>query len=139
MGEKLKLSAKEIESLILDLDSHEEAYKKYLQIKQNSLTICWLVFLTLPAVIGFFYPDLENFLLIGLIAGSILGLKIMPRINLFFINIYLKKINKVFGHQILSYIKYHKIIRKNISQTLKEGSEGNYLQKVIIKTLAQVE
>lgn len=139
MGEKLKLSAKEIESLILNLDSHEQAYNKYLQIKQNSLTVCWLVFLTLPAVVGFFYPDLESVLLVGLITGSLLGLKIMPRINLFLINIYLKKINKEFGHQILSYIKYHKIIRKNIDQTLKEGSDGNYLKKVIIKTLAQVD
>lgn len=138
MGEKLKVTRQEIESLILDLDTHEEAYKNYLTLNQNGLTLCWLFFLSIPAILGVFYPEYENYLLIGLLVGSLICFKLLPRINSMIINLYLRKINKNLGHQVLVYKKYHRLIRKNIVETLQEGSDNNYLQKVIIKTLAQI-
>ena len=138
MGEKLKVTRQEIESLILDLDTHEAAYQNYLTLTQNGLTLCWLVFLTIPAIIGFFFPQYEIYLLGTLIIGSLINFKLLPRVNSMIINLYLRKINKNLGHQVLVYRKYNKLIRNNIIETLQEGSDNNYLQKVIIKTLSQI-
>ena len=69
--------------------------------------------------------------------GCLIGVNLLPRINNIFITLYLNRINKNFGHQVTLYKKYNKIIRHSIKETLSEGSEGNYLQKVVIKTLSK--
>ncbi len=137
MEKELKLSKQEIESLVINFSVYEEAFLKFKNFSQNCLTVLWLVYLLIPATIGFFIPSLEKILLWFMIGSVLIFLKIMPRINKKIVNIYLTRINKPFGHQVLIYQKYHNIIKNSIVETLSEGSDHNYLKKVVIKTLAK--
>lgn len=137
MEEKLRMSKQEIETLVLSLSEYEMAFEKYKSLSQNGLTLLWLAFLLIPAIIGFFIPSMEKSLLWFLTLGSLICLKLLPVLNKILINIYLKEINKTLGHQVFIYTKYSNNIKRSIQETLHEGSDGNYLQKVVIKTLAR--
>ena len=137
MEEKLKLNKQEIENLVLNLSDYESAYLKAQTLSQNSLTLLWLIYLLIPAIIGSLIPSLETTLLTSMVISFVVLLKLMPKINQKIINLYLTHINKSLGHQVFIYNKYSKIIKKSVIEALHEGSHNNYLQKVVIKTLAQ--
>lgn len=137
MEEKLKLSRQEIAEMVLHLDHYEQSFLKYKNLSQNSLTVLWLIYLLGAAGVGVWVPQIEHLLLIIMGISFIFLLKIMPLINHWIINFYLTKINKSFGKEVITYIKYHRIIKTCMVEALQEGSEGNYLQKVVIKTLAR--
>lgn len=137
MEEKLKLSKQDIEDLVLHLDSFKNSYLQYQAWCQNTVTALWIVYFLLFAVIGMLIPDIEHMLLIVLVSSSLALIKLMPLLSRKIINLYITKINKNMGREVQVYSRYHKIIKKHILEALKEGSESNFLQKVVIKTLAR--
>lgn len=137
MEEKLKLSKQDIEDLVLNLDTFKNSYLTYRAWCQNTVTALWIVYFLLFAVVGMLVPDIESMLLIGLVSSALALTRLMPVLSRKIINLYITKINKSMGREVQVYFRYHKIIKKHILETLKEGSDSNFLQKVVIKTLAR--
>ena len=137
MEEKLKLSKKDIEDLVLHLDTFKHSFLQYQSWCQNTVTALWISYFFLFALVGLLIPQLEHMLLIGLAGGVLALIKIMPTLSQKIINLYLTKINKGMGREVQVYQRYHQIIKKHMVETLLEGSEANFLQKVVIKTLAR--
>lgn len=137
MEEKLKLNKQDIEELVLKFDQFKSSYLRHKYLCENTVTALWVSYFFLFAVIGMLIPKIENVLLIGLSGGVIPLIKLIPILSRKIISLYLTKINKNMGREVQIYEKYHKIIKINILETLNEGSDSNFLQKVIIKTLAK--
>lgn len=137
VAEKLKISKQDIEDLVLNLDKFKHSFELYRSWCQNMVTALWIGYFLLFALIGLLVPQIENMLLIGLVGGVFALIKIIPPLSQKLINLYLKNINKDMGREVEVYQRYHQIIKKHMVETLKEGSESNFLQKVVIKTLAR--
>lgn len=138
MGEELKDY-----KIIKDLVSHFSSYRDHWNIKknivQNFFVSIWILTIFIFSVLEYFLPDHSLTWLIALFTIGLAYLKYLHKISLKLANIYLFIFNKEILEHNIVYEKYGDLVLNNIKIIINKGSNSNFSELVIIKTLEDVK
>lgn len=135
MGEKLKFSEADFSHFILNFSDYENAFLYFQELKYNTITFLWLFFLIIFSLLSFTFPNSDKLLLFFMIIGALSNIKLIPFGANLILETYLSFFNKDLSHKILMYSLYSVDIKRNMLITLYEGSDNNFVNQIIKKTL----
>ena len=131
------IQKEQINDIILNYSDYAEAYLEYQRDSQNLMAVLWLIYLSIPALLGILFPAGEIYFLVIFFGIGILLMKSMKTIAYLIMKIYLNKINKKYGDKVFLYEKTNKIIKQSLLDVLRKGST-NFHEEVLSKVLKEL-
>ena len=141
MGEKLKQSSeyKIVEDLVCHFSSYRENFFKYAGIVHNFFVCIWIATILIFSGLEIILPNYSIVWLLSLSLISLFYFKYLKKITFKITNFYLKIFNKDLLNKNSVYDKYGNAVLHNIKNTMRSGSNGNFSELIIIKTLEDLQ